>query len=211
MIVVDPADVEANADAISVRTLVASPKFHRYFPVLAIASLPISTVALICAILNRSGAPFGNGNLNGLLAILAFAFSLPYQVVAILLVWLHKHQTASILSFNPSSRRSMAYSAFLALMWVGSVILAAWLISTGGNIADCIHSTLCYPGWQDIDQGNANIVVSLVLSAVEAMVFGGITVICYLHRRFPTSSPTPAPAPETRQSGPSLGTKAISA
>lgn len=211
MIVVDPVDVEANADASSVSTLVTSPKFHRYFPGLAIASLPISTVALICAILNRSGAPFGNGNLNGLLAILAFALSLPYQVVAILLVWLHKHQTASILSFNPSSRRSIAYSAFLVLMWVGSVILAAWLISTGGNLDDCIRDTLCYPDWQDIDQSNANIVVTLVLSAVEVLVFGGITVICYMHRRSLTSSSASALAPETRQSGPSLGTKAISA
>ncbi|KJA25306.1 hypothetical protein HYPSUDRAFT_64887 [Hypholoma sublateritium FD-334 SS-4] len=209
MIVVDPTDAEANADAASVRTLVSSPKFHHYFPALAISSLPISTVALICAILNRSGSPFGNGNLNGLLTILAFTLSLPYQVVAILLVWLNKHQIASILSFNPSSLRSIAYSAFLALMWVGSVILAAWLIATGGNIDDCIRDTLCYPDWKDIDQSNANIVVTLVLSAVEVLVFGGMTVICYMHKQSLTSSA--APMPETRQSGPSLGTKAISA
>ncbi|KJA18676.1 hypothetical protein HYPSUDRAFT_919894 [Hypholoma sublateritium FD-334 SS-4] len=169
MIVVDTSDAEAQSDAASIRTLVTIPKFPRFFSTLACVSLPISTAAFICALMN------GNhilGHLNSLLTILAFVFTLPYQVLAILLVWLHSHQTESILTFSPASRKNLVYTTSIALAWIASATFTGWVMV---NVVVDENTT----------EGRKLVTPTLAfsLSTVETIIMGAITVLCYLHRR----------------------------
>lgn len=169
MIVVDTSDAEAQSDAASIRTLVTIPKFPRYFSTLAYVSLPISTAAFICALMNGDHIL---GHLNSLLTIFAFVFTLPYQVLAILLVWLHSHQTESILTFSPASRKNLVYTTSIALMWISSATLTGWVM---GNVVVDEGTT----------EGRKLVTPTLAfsLSIIETIIMGAITGLCLLHRR----------------------------
>ncbi|KJA25307.1 hypothetical protein HYPSUDRAFT_37805, partial [Hypholoma sublateritium FD-334 SS-4] len=129
MIVVDPdlPDTETHTDAASINTLVTAPKFPRYFPTLAYLSLAISVSALACTVAT-SRHFLARRHANSLVIILAFALALPYQLGAVLLVWLEHHQIASLLAFAPASRRSLAYGALLALLWAGAAAASGWAV-----------------------------------------------------------------------------------
>lgn len=181
MIVVETSVPQSNADDnASIKTLVPIQKIPRYFPALTYLSLPVSVVALVCAILNAS---FVLGHLNGLFTIVAFVASLPYQVFGILLVWLHSHQIESLLKFAPTARRNIAYSCILSLAWLSSAVMTGWImwrVLAGREERVCLYDN--GPCFGYVFRGRMLVppVLAFVFSIIEMIIFGAIAVVCFI-------------------------------
>lgn len=203
MIVVDSElpDAETHTDAASINTLVTAPKFPRYFPTLVYLSLAVSISALACTVAT-SRHFLARRHANSLIIIIGFALALPYQLSAVLLVWLEHHQIASLLAFAPASRRSLAYGAYLALHWAGAAAASGWALNArlhwyGHDGCPDPHAARCDRGVRPRELTAT--ALELALSVIELGVFGATTVLCYLHRR---AKPSAARTPRTLELGP---------
>lgn len=114
------------SDAASPNTLITTqskriPPARHYLPLIFISCI----VSLLCFCFVLDDIAAFNLEL-AIAAILAdvLSLSLPYQGAAILLYWLHRHQTDSIFPFTPSPR-AIVYGILLIMLWAACTIVAA--------------------------------------------------------------------------------------
>ncbi|KAF9477165.1 hypothetical protein BDN70DRAFT_896766 [Pholiota conissans] len=181
MIIVETSDVDDAAS--TTRTLTPPlPKIPSHFVKLIALSIPLSLISLITCLLDLAIS----WPIRAVPTILAFCLSFPYHTGAVLLVWLHKHQIASLISFTPASPRSMAHAGLLSAIWV---------VAAGFNIDRAIKImepyTACYgaPGQPHSYcalfgvTGDAAVAPALAAATAlaEALVLIGVVVVCSLH------------------------------
>ncbi|KAF8957326.1 hypothetical protein BDZ97DRAFT_111812 [Flammula alnicola] len=177
-----------NSDAASTNTLVTSEKIPRYFVKLTYASLVFSILPFIFALINVLLSP-----IFAIPTILAYVFTSPFHVAAILVVWQHARQNDSALPFEPSSGRSISYTCFLAAMWIFSSITCGIGIPRF-QPPYCPDLGCSSNDYNKSAKTRTTFVVSTVLSTCEVMIMGAIILVCYLNRPRKVPSPPPTSA-----------------
>ncbi|KAH9481497.1 hypothetical protein JR316_0006024 [Psilocybe cubensis] len=157
------------SDAASTNTLVSKEqRIPPHLVKLIFASLFMSTLAFSFSILNSVDVV--NIVSDGVVApILAYIFTLPHHGAALLLKWLQHHDMASILSFSPTSTRSLWYSAGLVILWLTSVSISC------RNINYTITFEPADLEW--------SAEATVVTSVLEFTLILAIALVCFLHYR----------------------------
>lgn len=193
MIIVS-ADVDTT-DAASTHTLVAEgvQKVPRHLPTLVYLSFVVSTLAFIFAIVDSVYNRWSNVPQGVVVIILAYVFTLPHHGAILLLNWLERHQTESILPFKPSSRRTLVFSAMCFGLWVGSVAVCAknlYLNTRPYQVSSChpVHPsskdyTCIYFTFHPGVDIYGNSLASTITSTLETIIAISITVICTMQYR----------------------------
>jgi len=203
--IIAPVD---NSDAASTtNTLVTkdSGKMPRFFAALTYASLVISIVPFIFSFMFVTIS-----QLYTLPTILAYLFTTPFHVAALLIMCQHSRQIDMQLPFQPSSWRSIIYIGFLAAIWLLSMITCAMgansflsgtgCLSIGVDNSDAIQVE-CYPNNHTLRNGFM-FSSSTGLAALEMIILSTMVVVCYQNQPRQENLPTsirpepPVPSPK---------------
>ncbi|KAH9474429.1 hypothetical protein JR316_0012888 [Psilocybe cubensis] len=133
MIVTASIPAADSSDAESVRTLVPVQRVPPWVPTLTICSHITSTVALAYAIQDSVNLSYQYLPNAFVPTVLAYTLSLPFHIAILLLKWLERHKTESIMSFTPATPRYIAYSVLLVAFWVASVAVCSINLHTASK------------------------------------------------------------------------------
>ncbi|PPQ83111.1 hypothetical protein CVT26_008770 [Gymnopilus dilepis] len=195
--VVPPVD---NSDAASTTNTLVSKEpegLPHFFTKLSYASLAISLVPFVFSLIIVTVS-----RINSIPTILAYVFTTPFHVAALLLIWQHSRQHEIQLPFRATSWRSILYMTFLAGMWVFSMISCASGAGTFHNMKDCTGAgdassqQDCFPSKGAAHIGTA-LVSSTVLSSLEFFLFITLCITSYRARPPRNDSSLEAPSPES--------------
>jgi hypothetical protein len=197
--------IDDRSDALSTNTLVPTEKIPPYFVHLTYASLGFSILPFIFSLVNVAISP-----LHSIPTILAYVFTTPFHIAALLVVWQHKRQIDTTLPFEPSATRTMAYTCFLTGLWIFSTVTCGVGSQKFVKLGPCPPVAPDAPPTLILVPCNiphkrvvASFVVSTVLAGFEVIIVGAIIVVCYLHRAkakkssvvppesYPMTSPNP--------------------
>ncbi|KDR75559.1 hypothetical protein GALMADRAFT_248039 [Galerina marginata CBS 339.88] len=212
MIITESVD---NSDAISVtNTLVVdtkeTEKLPRFFSALTYASLGLSFIPFVFSLIIIQIS-----RINSIPTILAYFFSTPFHLAALLLIWQQSRQIDMQLPFHPTSWRSIAYISFLAAMWLFAMITAgmgARAFVAGTRTCTTVFSdghsrSVCY-------DNHFNRMVGFLISAtaiavLEAFVLCVMAFLCFRSR--PRKQTPQVPSPRSSSPSPSPSPKVLSA
>ncbi|PPQ90220.1 hypothetical protein CVT25_001665 [Psilocybe cyanescens] len=209
MIVVTP-DMDSS-DAASTNNTLVHEKFQRvprYLPTLVYSSFLVSTLAFSFVIVDYVSSSWPDLPNSIVPAVLAYLCTLPHHSAVLLLQWLERHQTESILPFSPSSLRAIVYSLVSLVLWIASTAVSA--INLHRNSASywtcenfTVFNTTATPSYRcvsyDLVQPPVinywSSLASTLTTSLEVILALSITSICYIHHRRRNKAAQPEIAP----------------